>query len=1829
MIGRTRLAAVTAAVAVTALAAEPPPLEFHRVHVPAGRLGDVPLGPERRVPLPLAEFEAAVARAAAAAAGDTVRPSAAADVARWQATLDESGALKGTISCQVGRDTAGPGRMLPLGDLAVRRGRLAGTPPREAMIFGTGTGLAVAVPEPGTYELDFACAAAAAGTAVYRLPLVPALATSLAIDLPAGTRPVLSGSAARRALVMPPAAGAVTWRIDVGPAADLVVAVGPRDQPLPSVAVWADVTLAAKRAEFAAVVLPSGAWREGTLVFDKDAELRVTEVRAADDHEPLAHESSGDGRSLTVAVPRRLAGGGVPLLVRGPAPATGTGWRLPLLRPTAGAWAGGGTVVHVAGDSEMRDVELIRECGIVTPEVAASWPRAGGTATDEDAAVGRRAPVVHLEEEGPGATAVVALGPRRATFDVARVTTVDITPGAVLGRAACDVQVAGGEAFEIVARVAPGWIIDSVDAVDGPAAAPAGPPTAGDAVDWRVVPSPAGDTLRVDLAFGATRRGGIGLRVVGHREGLAPGATFTTSDIDMVRFTGEAADAAVLDLLAGPDAFVAIAGRPAGWFPLEGRLAALAEEGKARGRIRAGDRNPDVELRVVRRRPPLDVGVAVRLEPRDAALVQTFTFDCRSAAGLDSLVVDFAEPGGDGLAWRVESPADVDVTARPFGPGDGGLPTRGDAVADSWLVELSPPPTGPVRIRASRSVPFDDTVPVPLAWVEGAEEPGGTVVVAAAPGARPRILNRLLRELPVDPASTAAAVEYAYGEPERSAADMAPVAAGTDARAWAWRETVSCWCDESGSVESESRFEIENEGRDSVSLVLTPGRQLAAVLVDGIAPPGAEIGPAGGTSRLPLPRGRRRVEVVVRTLAAGRSGQATWRIDPEGCGLDVPVLERDVRLLVPPGLAVATAGAEALPQWTTRLFGTGSAAEPDTTLGFRSVPVVMSRVGGVRLIRRRVIAAAAILAALVTGIAAGLLARRRPAAAVVLAVAGAVAALWLPTAFMPVARAAWWAALAGLVANSAAVSRWRPRSAVGAAAAACVAAAVAMPRPATAADDGYRVFVTEAAGGDTALVPEPLFRALAAFAAPESASIRVLACRITASADADATAWRLTIDVDADAGGTLVLDAGPGTRWLPAAAAQPPVAAASVGREARLTATVAGRHTVEIGLVPEVARSGPVATATARIPVAPIAEVRLRSAGAVECERSTAAGAFTRAARTAGGPAGPVFDVSAADRVRLVWPVDPRDRVVAAPRAADTVNDLEWTATGCRVTATIELDAGPDLLRSFDVLVDPRLERLAATATDGVAPRLVPLGRGRVRVELAEAARGRIAVRLSASMPLVDPVGVFDMPGLWVDGLAVETRTVRLAATGFDAALDPPPAAGATAADMATRQPARVIVRRRKPPIRDAQSLAASFAPSGVGLLFEARIDAPDAALVRIPVEVPVGCTVDRVDLRAEDPADPEAPEEPVDVAWIRQAADRVLVVVQRPRPGRFRLKVEGRLAWQPPPRGPLPMMRARLGSESPLVVSWMAEPQFDMTVRQAAGAVVPGPIEVPASGPVPEYEFVARVDADAPRPSAPPGAAEAAEHRVDRAEMRAAFDGRGRVHGLARFDFVAAGPVVRLRLPPGVRLFDVLVDGRVVTAEPKAADAWDVPLGAAPWPRTLLAVFAGDADGAVVDSRPLAVAAPWLEDLPATDVLWSLRPPAGCEVRVAPPARTLDAAAFAAARQAADDRVAAACEQAAAAATGQERERLEALAALRRADRGPVDEQAWRRAGGGRDEAAVDVVAAGAEPIVIRVIRSADETTPARALATVALVAVGSLAWTTAARVRNARRQS
>jgi hypothetical protein len=1880
MSGASRIRATARCVAWVAIAVALAPrvpadeeVQFTRVHVPAGRTDDIPITGERYLPMPVADFDRAVARRGAADAPRPMLGTVAYDVA-----VDAAGGLTGTIDFELDAASAAFVSAVPLGrvdawDAALRTSDGVG----EAAVFGTPEGgVAVRTRAAGRYAVRFACPPLDGGCATVRLPLVPALTSTVRLRLPPDLRPVVA--------CVPPLSAAVVdgdgdaWRITVGRAEALVVSFVPRTARQPRFRIWNHVGLAGRRADVAARIVPENVWIDGTIDLVPDAGLTLTAVgdRAVPGAGP-------DTALVRVELPPTLIGTRTPLDVRGIAPFdVGRGQRLPVLRAAADAWAGGGVTIVVDPPLAIESLDL-EDGAVVGPDAAADWPVAavvgneGGPADAAD----ERAAEVHVEDQSAAAAVVLRLSRRPAEFDVARVSTVEISPGAVVGRAACDVRVRAGEAFGITARIEPGWFIDAVEAVEWqPDPGPDAPPdAAGNAraaavtdatrsIDWRVVRTPPLAELRVDLAEAATRSRSLGLRITGHRRGVPLGGLFLTSDMDMVRLEGESPDAALVDFRVGPEAVVEIDGSPIGILAADGRLAPLVEPGPARGRIRGGARAAAREARLVQRRPPLDADVQVQLVARDGQLAESATFTCRPDAGaIDSIVAHFSEPLGEAAEWSLLHPDGTTIVSRRLDVDAGSRSARRPDVAESWLVEFRPAVEGSVTFRVSRTLPFSAAVPVTLAWVEGATEERGTLVVRGAAGVRPTVVNRRLWELPPEPveAGDAAGVvaEFRYAGPDsmpaggEPPAEVVPVPAA-EARAWAWRERTTAWCHESGRTEYETAYDVENRGRGELVFSVPPGTTLREIVIDGESAP-FDVGRASATDiRVELPQERARCELLVRGEVVSPGGAGIRSVDPTPCTIDAPVLARELVLMVPPELEVVGPRPhdEAPPGWIERLFDAVPRSEPprsrETTrsFGFRRVSVASAAAGAGRavlVVRRDLLASMAILAWIFSAAVTAWAMPRRGVPVLAAGCVAAVAAIWVEPPLVAVARAAWWGVLTGAVLGMV----QRPRVLA-------VVAALAVCGPATTARaaEPWRVFLPADDEG-VVLVPERLYRTLAADDGEAAAAVRVRSCVMRVPATAEG-AWLLTLEIDADRGGVLVLRQQPDCRWQPPR--EPPpgltVNVSAAGTEARVVAATPGLRSLTLGITPTISRRGVVEFRSVALPPAARAEVVVPESvggGGWQCDRSDGGDAW--------GPAvlrGDRFDVSHAARVRLVRSLDARHPLAGEFREAASRNDVSWTRSGCRLRATFEIEAGNATVRTVVVRASPGL-RAIRSETGGA---VLPLPGDRWIAEVAEPTPGRSVVAFDFELPTVEPVGVFDVPFAWLEGVENDVRTVRcLADSEFELVPELPPGltlfrprdaepavvaawrtetlatargdAAASAALEPRRDPgtapdltARLAIRRRPATFRVTQQLDVDYEPDHVGLTLEAEIDAVAAPLTAVPVELPPSAVVDAFTIRERAGED----DRPVDAFAARPTDDRLMVVVQRPRPGRFHLRLEARVPSAPDRTGPMPLARCVEPGATPLVVTWRSA--ADMRVDVAAGVGGdPDVREVTAGEPGP-LVTVAASEADdrvgtfrepgttATRPDDPLAAA------LDAVLVHVALDGRGRAWGLARFDLAPTTRDVTLRMPAGMRVFDILVDGRETRAQPRSGDAWDVSLHDIRWPRTMLVVFAGEVGGRPGRGDVIRLDPPWIEGLRSREVLWSIDSPDGMPLRVVESGETLDALQWRGRRDTARRRLAEAFDVALQNVAGPESGRLAAFARRRQQGDPSTLESSWERAFSAADESQprLFVAARGDGGVTIRAVRMADPTAAARGLVTVVVLAALAAGWAVTTRWPN-----
>ncbi|MFM7243275.1 MAG: hypothetical protein ACKO40_03745 [Planctomycetaceae bacterium] len=1850
---------VVVLVAILGSAAVAEVVEFSRVRVPEGRSGDLPLGGERYVPMRVDAFERAVGRRGAAAA-----PRPMLDAVAYDAAIDDDGRLAGTIEFDLDAEAAAFMPDVVLGRIAASRATLRTTAGvGEVGVFGTPSGsVAIRTPVAGRYACHFVLASAD-GTATFRMPLAAALVADVRLRVPAGLRPVVTGEPVGQAPAV--AREGDAWRITAAGVTSLVVMLVPEVPRQARLRVWNHVRITGRRAEVATRIVPEGMWLDRTVDLVPDRGLTLTAVH------DRGMETSGSAASLVrIDVPGELLGTRTPLCVDGVAPFDpDRGQRVPLLRAAAATWAGGGCTIVVDPPLAVEAIDL-EEAAVVGPAAAAAWPLPIDAVEPPGAAGRERAAVVHVEDQSAAAGAVLRVTRRPADFDVTRVTTVEVSPGAVVGRAACDIRVEAGEAFGIVARVEPGWFIDAVEAVDwqadvGPdAAETAGQRTAAPLADatrtieWRVVRTPGVAELRIDLAEAATRNRSLGLRITGHRRGVPLGGAFVTSDMDMVRLEGESPGSALLDFRVGPEAVVEIDGSPVGILAADGRFAQLVEPGSARARIPGGVRAAAREARLVQRRPPLDAEVQVQLVARDGQLAESTTITCRPDAGaIDSVVVHFSEPLGDAAAWTLLHPEGTTVVPRRLDAADdGSLGRRPRAVAESWLLELRPGVEGAVTLRAARTRPFTGPVPAPLAWVEGATDERGTLVIRGAAGGRPAVVNRGLWELPpeaAEPGDAAGVVaEFRYAGPDSIAvgdeppADVIPVPAA-EARAWAWHELTTVWCHEAGRTEFESRYDVENRGRGELVCAVPAGTTLREIIVDG-EPASFDVARASAADvRIDLPADRVRCELVVRGEVATVGGAGARRVALQPCTIDAPVLGRHLALMLPPALEVVGHRPVDEPRdgVLTRLLDARLRSRPASSsaaaaVGFRRVEIASSAAGAARtavVVRRDLLASMSILVWIFAAAVAAWALPRAGAAVLVAGCVAAVVALWIEQPLVAVARAAWWGVLTGGVLGLA----QRRRGVAVVMAAALMAAMTGDGRAA----DPWRVYFPDDDAG-MALVPEPLHRLLAEDEAAAAAAVRVRSCRLRVPA-AEADGWTLALEIEADRGGVLVVRQQDGCRWaLPRdTAAGTLVDVTPDGREARIVATSAGLRSIVLGVVPAVVSRGLVESCVVALPPAARAEVSGgdAAAGGWQCDRRDASEPWSPARSL-----GDRFDVSHATAVRLSRSRDPRHPLADAVRDVISVNEVEWSRSACRLRATFEIDAGAATVRTVVIRTSPGLR--AVSDAGGIEAR--PLPGDRWVAEVDEPAAGRTIVECGFELPLVDPVGLFDVPFAWIDRAETDVRTVRclgdaeldvvpelpagltlfrprdpepalVAAWRTEAIAGPRgserPAAGSARAEVAAGdRVARVSIRRRPIAVDVTQRLDVAYAVDHVALTFEAEIDSLAAAVVTIPVELPADAVVDRFSLRQRDGEEERA----VDAFAARADRGRLNVVVQRPRSGRYHLKLDARVPGPPARTAAMPLMRSGAAGAGPLVVTWRSADDILVEVAPDSGSADPDVREVAAGEPGPVATVSVRESGerggtfgDAGVASSGPGDPLGAS--LDSVMVHVALDGRGRLWGLARFDLATATRDVMLRMPSGMRVFDILIDGREARAVPVANDGWSVSLHDIRWPRTMLVVFAGDVAGRPASGDVILVEPPRIDGVGSREVLWSIDAPAGIPMQLVGDSEPLDIVAWAGRRDAARQRMATVFERALENVAGPESGRLAAFARRRDEGEPPALESAWDRAFAMTTvERRLFAVGAGDRGLTLRAARVGDPSTAARGGATLAILAVLAAAW-------------
>ena len=1146
-------------------------------------------------------------------------------------------------------------------------------------------------------------------------------------------------------------------------------------------------------------------------------------------------------------------------------------------------------------------------------------------------------------------------------------------------------------------------------------------------------------------------------------------------------------------------------------------------------------------------------------------------------------------------------------------------------------------------LRATATRPFSTPLPLPLAWVEAAVSATGEAIVQAVGQERPLIENHRLTELPPrkrhfdTPLETVAELSYDMQMVGGHTADdpaavlvPAPVAARPVARAWVWQERTTVRCFASAVAEFETTFEIENDGRQSLQLSLPADHQLLGITVDGERMPLA----AAPSGELPiyLPPGKRRLPLLVRTASKTTPQFGFWRLSTDTPTVDAPTLLREWQLLLPGTLSVAAiaggyrevGGQQS--DWSSRLVG-GVARAAELSRGPRQQTGV-DQVFQVRrfvptggryerqsflLVDRLTLVMAAGLAALLAAGVAMQVSWRSSWLLLALITLLAVAALWVSQPLDMLLRSGLWAAVAVAILRLRGLTR--PVGIAG-----LLLAVIPLAAPAGAEELPLRVFVTPVEDGMTALVPQPLFRVLAGVEAGAGRTgARLLDCRVEPQArqawrpGGTPEVWWINLLFESDAATVLSLDQSPTeSRFstLPARLDGGVVRANLSPDRRRLTLPMpaAGRHTVTLAVEPAWIRRGDLEVAEVRLPVSPqtslippAAEVARPADRRLACEWSRNGLVFQPATESRSSDSGQQgFRLPAARLLRLIRPVDADGALVTTIPEADSRNRITWNADGCRLIAEFAIDAGPAILPTVWLQTDPRLRPAGNDSADlpaGVAAdyELVSVGPGVYRIDRQTPVRGEARFEVPFTMPVAAPVGVVDLPDVWLRGVRVDHREVLLATAAdldftvrFPGSAAPPlledsfagiswsvdvietslesaaigprerRASGESVSDMPTlavqRQPVVLEVTRSATPVRGRQQIEIMTGGRDTRLVYEAMIDARSTVWVEDRLRIPAGFEIESC-LLSEQPetSDAAAAGRSVDLVRTPEPSGSQRLVIQRPRPGRYLLRLDARRSNRLPDAGPVPLVFSESAAGLPYSVIWSAaagqgspeffevreesdrvagqqqpvadEPITGVAVEATAGAET-WRIDLPVNDAAWSYRINGQSDRlllepqregeTSPSPASRslamvrPGEFRAA---VELADIEIVLDERGRLSGIGRFDLLTSQAAVGLRIPDGFRLFELLIDGREV--QPAAPgregpdDVWTIALRPSPWPREIVAVFTGEVAAEVLGGEPVLFEPPMLTGLPTKRVIWTVDYPSRLSPRVAGAGRT------------------------------------------------------------------------------------------------------------------------
>lgn len=914
------------------------PLRYVRVYVPTDRLSLEDCRDEnvRYWPVAPDEFERLVSIAEKARPKEETSTAAAIVSARYSARLEADALVGGVAWIDVVHPAEGP-VMLPLAPCGLAISQAVWERDGQAAKIGLGAsaGLAVLVERSGRLRLAWSLRGHrdAEDVVGFRWEAPPAPSHCLVLDLPDDVAP-----AADQGVVTeegPGGDGTRRWRIEIGGRRQVGLRIAPRNgsrEHLPSTR-----------------VRQSTEYRFSLKGLDVSSRLELDVHEAPLEHLPLTLDPGlrlvkalyGDRPLRWAFLPAASGEEGTGVVLEFPEPVQGMKrlvqlqalaplqldrrWKLPAIRPEGTFWEQGAGVLLVRAPLQLGQLVPIQGEQSSKIDSLAS-PYSGET--------------VELQYFSPDATAEIVLARPEAPLRVDSGAMIEFGGGEVAGQIMADVWVAHGKRFQLKADVGRLWDVDSVEAVPKGAVA-----------DWSVEREGATSKLSIQLAEALPQRladvSPLRLVIAARRVRSVSGQTLGIQDLDPVRFRGATEGRRLVCLRAREPYELKVSGGEmltrVDPERLEAGALALFSE-SPRGLVFERDPGADgLNVSLEARKPGYSAAIRVDATVSGDSLTESYELGCVPEGGrrVDRVRVHFSQSRTAALRWEPGSEDEEHWSVRRVSPG-GPTASDGASEGETWEIRLRPPRSVGFTIRAARTGPLADDALVGLASLPEARDQQGTVVVSSIGSAAVRIENHRLKSIPTDAVSAGrdGTVRAAFRfDPGRDAVPDAEAtlsisrleAEDAPATAWVWSCQLESQYEVSGIGRHVATYRLDTAGAERLRLALPAGvglQDVHAVWVDdGQVTPRSVADGGGGLLEVDLPPGRRFPVVSICLATAGPPLGVVDAVVPPLPETDVPVLNRDWTVWLPPGYEAHDPSlgrwrqATAPLSWAQRLFG--------------------------------------------------------------------------------------------------------------------------------------------------------------------------------------------------------------------------------------------------------------------------------------------------------------------------------------------------------------------------------------------------------------------------------------------------------------------------------------------------------------------------------------------------------------------------------------------------------------------------------------------------------------------------------------------------------------------------------------------------------------------------------------------------------------------------------------------------------------------------------------------------------------------------------------------